>query len=74
VTLVDRETVREWYTTQELAPLLEKAEFTVLEWCRLGRLKAQKRGSGRGKFCAWVVSHDELLRYRREGLRPLPAH
>ena len=65
--------VREWYTTQELAGLLETAEFTVREWCRLGRLKARKRAGGRGPYAAWVVSHEEMLRYRREGLRPISA-
>jgi hypothetical protein len=68
--LVDRETVRDWYTTDEFARLVGKAEFTVREWCRLGRVNAEKRGSGRGKFCSWVVSHAELQRYRREGLLP----
>jgi hypothetical protein len=48
--LVDREMVREWYTTQELA---------------------LKRAGGRGPYAAWVVYHEEVLRYRREGLRPV---
>jgi hypothetical protein len=51
-----------------IARLVGKAEFTVREWCRLGRVNAEKRASGRGKFCAWVISHTELLRYRRQGL------
>jgi hypothetical protein len=70
-TLVNRETKKDWYTTDEFARLTNKAEFTVREWCRLGRVEAEKRGSGRGRFLAWVISHDELLRYQREGLRPL---
>jgi len=69
-TLVERQTVREWYTTEQVAQLLGKAEFTVREWCRLGRLKAEKRMSGRGAYPAWIVSHAELLRYQREGLLP----
>src|SRR5439155_11161778 len=68
--LVERETVKDWYTTEEVAKLLGKAEFTVREWCRLGRIRAEKRKSGRGAHPAWVVSHDELQRYRREGLLP----
>lgn len=68
VVLVERETVRDWYTTEEAARHLGKAEFTIREWCRLGRIKAEKRKSGRGAFAAWVISHDELLRYQREGL------
>jgi hypothetical protein len=69
--LLERETVKDWYTTEEFARLVGKAEFTVREWCRLGRVNAEKRASGRGKFCSWVISHDELLRYRRDGLLPL---
>ncbi len=69
--ILDRETIKDWYSIDEFARLVGKAEFTVREWCRLGRVKAEKKGSGRGKHQSWVVSHDELLRYRREGLLPL---
>jgi hypothetical protein len=68
--LVERQTVREWYTTEQVAQLVGKAEFTVREWCRHGRLRAEKRASGRGAYPAWVISHAELLRYQREGLLP----
>lgn len=70
--LVERQTGRDWYTTEEAARLLGKAEFTIREWCRLGRIRAEKRRSGRGAFAAWVVSHAELQRYQREGLLPVP--
>ena len=69
--IAQRQTLREWYASDEFAVLVGKAEFTVREWCRLGRVKAEKKGSGRGKYQSWVVSHDELLRYRREGLLPI---
>lgn len=68
--LIERQTVREWYTTQEFALSVGKAEFTVREWCRLARIRAEKRLSGRGAYPAWAISHDELLRYQREGLLP----
>jgi hypothetical protein len=71
--LVERETVKEWYTTEEFARAVGRADFTVREWCRLGRIKARKQGSGRGPYAAWVIAHEELLRYRREGLLPLPG-
>ena len=61
---------RDWYTTEEFAKAVGKAEFTVREWCRHGRVSAEKQASGRGRHAAWAISHDELLRYRREGLRP----
>jgi len=69
--LVQQKMIKEWYTTVELATILGKAEFTVREWCRLGRIHAEKRNSGRGPHAAWVVSHDEIQRYQREGLLPL---
>jgi hypothetical protein len=68
--LVERQQVRDWYTTEQVAQLVKEAEFTVREWCRLGRIRAEKRHSGRGAHPAWVVSHQELLRYQREGLLP----
>ncbi len=70
VTLVERQTVREWYTTEQFAQLVGKAEFTVREWCRHGRISAEKRNSGRGAHPTWVISHGEYLRWQREGLLP----
>ena len=71
VSLVEREQVREWYTTEEFARAVGKAEFTIREYCRLFRLRAEKRQSGRGKYPQWVLSHTELERYRRNGLLPI---
>jgi hypothetical protein len=69
--LLQQRTVKEWYTTAEVAQLLGKAEFTVREWCRHGRIRGEKKGSGRGRYQSWVISHEEFLRYQREGLLPL---
>ncbi len=68
--LVERESVKDYYEIDEFARLVGKAEFTVREWARLGRIQAEKRQSGRGPHASWVVSHAELLRYRRNGLLP----
>src|SRR5689334_13056970 len=68
--LVQRQTIKEWYSTEEVAKLLGKAEFTVREWCRLDRIRAKKKGSGRGKYQSWIVAHEELQRIQREGLLP----
>ena len=68
--LVARETVREFYSTDEFANLVGRAEFTVREWCRAGRIQAEKRSSGRGSSLAWAISHDEFLRFQRDGLLP----
>ena len=69
--LVEQRTVKEWYSTADVALLLGKAEFTVREWCRLGRVRAAKKKAGRGPAGEWVVSHDELARVRNEGLLPI---
>jgi hypothetical protein len=66
--LIERQQVREWYSTQEFARMVGKAEFTIREYCRLGRLRAEKRQSGRGSYPQWVLSHAELERYRKYGL------
>ena len=71
--LLERNTVKDYYSIAEIAQLLGKAEFTVREWCRKGRIRAEKWAGGRGAHSAWVVSHDELLHYQREGLLPLVA-
>ena len=71
VLLVREKTAKEWYTTEEAAKIVGKAEFTVREWCRNARIQAEKRNSGRGAFPAWVISHQELVRYQREGLLPI---
>jgi hypothetical protein len=68
--LLEQRTVKDFYTTHEVAESVGKAEFTVREWCRLGRVAASKRACGRGKFQEWIVSHDELTRLRNEGLLP----
>lgn len=68
--ITDQKTIKDWYDTEAAGAYLGKAEFTVREWCRLGRIRAQKRRSVRGKHCAWVISRDELLRVEREGLLP----
>ena len=71
--LVRERTVKEWYSTAEVAKLLDKAEFTVREWCRLGRVKAEKKKCGRGVASEWIIPHEELTRVRNEGLLPEPS-
>lgn len=69
-TLVRQQTIKEWYTTAEVGGLLGRAEYTVREWCRQGRIRAKKKPCGRGKGGEWLVSHEELTRLRNEGLHP----
>lgn len=69
--LVAREAIREFYSIDEFAGLVGRAEFTVREWCRAGRIRAEKRASGRGNNKSWAISHDEFLRFQRDGLLPV---
>jgi hypothetical protein len=70
--LVEQRVTKEWYSTAEAAVILRRAEFTVREWCRLGRVRAEKKKSGRGPASEWLISHAELTRVRNEGLLPDP--
>jgi hypothetical protein len=72
VVLTERQQVREWYTVDEFARLVGRSTFTCREWCRRGRIQAEKKNSGRGAHTSWVISQAELLRFQREGLRPAP--
>ena len=68
-TLVREQTIKDWYSTAEVAVLVGKAEYTVREWCRQKRLLASKKAYTRGAHPEWLISHVELLRFRNEGLR-----
>lgn len=69
--LLKQQTVREFYTVKQVAEMLGKKEYTVREWCRLGRLAAKKLPGGRGNEGEWRIPHEELERYQNEGLLPL---
>ena len=67
--VLQREQAKSWYGIEEFARFVGRSRFTCREWCRLGRIEASKKASGRGAHAEWVISHDELLRFQREGLR-----
>jgi hypothetical protein len=69
-TLIEQRQVQDWYGTNAAAKVLEKSEYTVREWCRYGRVHAEKRTCGRGKAKEWMISHEELMRIKAEGLLP----
>ncbi|CAN5202483.1 hypothetical protein BH10PLA2_BH10PLA2_34390 [soil metagenome] len=71
--LVRRQTLKDWYTTADVAGILERAEYTVREWCRQGRIRAKKKPCGRGKGGEWLVSQEELTRLTNEGLLPFSS-
>lgn len=56
------------YSTEQFARLVGRADYTVREWCRLGRIRADKRSCGRGASLEWSIPHAELERYRNHGL------
>ncbi len=60
--------VQKFYSTADVAKLVGKAEFTVREWCRLRRVRAEKRLCGRGHSLEWMIPHEELERFKAEGL------
>ena len=66
--LIEQQQVREWYSVEEFARIVGRAEITCREWCRTTRIKGEKKHSGRGAHASWVISHEELQRYQREGL------
>ena len=69
--LVERQAVKEFYEIEEFARLVGREPFTCREWARHGRIRAEKKLSGRGAYARWVVPHAELLRYQKEGLLPV---
>ena len=68
--LVAEPNVKQWYSTAEVATILERSIYTVREWCREKRVHAEKRPCGRGSSNEWVISHEEITRIQNEGLLP----
>jgi len=69
--LVTKTLVKSWYTVEEFATLVGRSNFTCREWCRLGRIHAEKSMTQSGATTTWTISQEEYLRYQREGLLPL---
>ena len=69
--LVDMKAIQEWYDTKTAADILDRSAYSVREWCRLGRVKAEKRACGRGAAKEWMISNEELQRIKEQGLLPV---
>jgi hypothetical protein len=70
-TLIEQRQIQDWYDTKTVAEILGRSPYRVREWCRLGRIYAEKRPCGRGNAREWMISHEELMRIKSEGLLPL---
>lgn len=68
--LTDAQPVKDVYTVAEFAALVDREQYTVREWARLGRIHAEKALGGRGDRPEWRITHREYLRYQAEGLLP----
>jgi hypothetical protein len=68
--LVAQRLTKDFFTTAESAKIFDRAEFTVREWCRNGRIRAEKRLTGRGRSKEWMISREEIERIQNEGLLP----
>jgi transposase len=62
---------KEYYSTEEVAKLLDRDPYTVREWCRAGRAKATKRDCGKGKAPQWKIARSEVIYLQEHGIRPL---
>lgn len=62
--LLQQRIIKEWYTTSEAGKILNRANYTVREWCRERRVTARKAPDGRG----WLIGREELERLRNHGL------
>ena len=69
--LVEQQQIQDWYDTKTVAEMIGRSAYRVREWCRLGRIHAEKRSCGRGRNQEWMISHEELMRIKSEGLLPL---
>ena len=61
------------YNVKEFGKLdgVQRSGFTVRQWCNLGRINAQESGTRCGPCCTWSISHEEYLRFKKEGLLPI---
>ncbi len=70
-TLIEKRARKDRYSVEEAAAILGKAPFTVREWARNGRIRAEKRACGRGRTQEWSIDHEELQRIQNDGLLPV---
>jgi hypothetical protein len=67
-----QEPPRQFYTTKEFAERVDRSEYTVRQWCKNGRINAQKRPGGRGAYDEWQIPASEPQRFLDYGFLPRP--
>jgi len=69
--ILGQRTIKDWYSTQEIAALASVKPRQVQKWCREERIECRKRkGVGRGDKEEWEIPHAGLEYYRNNGLKP----
>ena len=69
--LLSQHSIKDWYSAKEIASITGISPDTIREHLRQRRIVGEHiKGTGRGNKPEWRVSHDELMRYQNEGLRP----
>jgi hypothetical protein len=69
--LLQRGVTKSYYTVDEFAALVGRRPFTVRQWANLGRINAEHSMTQTGPSLRWAISHEEYLRFQREGLLPV---
>ena len=68
IALSSRQKAKEYYSVEEFATIVGRSVLTCRCWCRMGRIQARKKESGRGAHRSWAISHEEVQRFQKEGL------
>ncbi len=58
---------KEAYTTKEVAERLERAEWTVRQWCNLGKVPEAYKVHGKGRNGEWRIPHEAVVRIQNKG-------
>lgn len=57
---------RTHYTVAEFAKVTGWSEYSVREWCKSGKIKADKTKERHGAYATWRIPHSERVRFTRE--------
>src|SRR5688572_5449819 len=63
--------IKEAYTTTDVAERLQRAEWTVRQWCNKRQVQGAFKVHGKGRTGEWRIPHDALIRLQETGPLPL---